>query len=179
MQARQIAHAAARRAATTSGALALPPGALGWLTVLPELAAVWALQAQMVADIAGVYGKQATLDRERMLYCLFRHTAAQAVRDLVVQVGGRFLVQQASVRMLQLAARKIGVRVSQRALGAGISRWLPVIGAAGVAAYAYYDTLQVARSAVELFESDVECLPAPVPLLPSPSPVATIGECAS
>jgi hypothetical protein len=36
------------------------------------------------------------------------------------------------------------------------SRWLPVVGALGVAAYAYYDTGQVAKSAIELFQQDVE-----------------------
>ena len=88
-RARAIASRAAMKAALTAGSLALPPGPLGWLTVLPELLAVWKLQAQMVADIAGIYDKNAYLTREQMIYCLFRHTAAQAVRDLVVRVGER------------------------------------------------------------------------------------------
>ena len=53
-RARVIARSVSRKAAVTAGSLALPPGPLGWLTVLPELVAVWKLQAQMVADIAGV-----------------------------------------------------------------------------------------------------------------------------
>jgi hypothetical protein len=92
-RARAIASRAAMKAALTAGSLALPPGTLGWLTMLPELVAVWKLQAQMVADIAGIYDKNAYLTREQMIYCLFRHTAAQAVRDLVVRVGERILVQ--------------------------------------------------------------------------------------
>ncbi|RYD33679.1 MAG: hypothetical protein EOP87_10570, partial [Verrucomicrobiaceae bacterium] len=55
-RARSIANSAAARAATTAGAMALPPGPLGWATLLPELVAVWKIQSQMVADIAGVYG---------------------------------------------------------------------------------------------------------------------------
>jgi hypothetical protein len=31
-----------------------------------------------------------------MLYCLFRHTDPQAVRDLVSQIGNRFTVQRAA-----------------------------------------------------------------------------------
>jgi len=44
---RELAHRAARKAAIASGSLALPPGVLGWLTIVPELVAVWRIQAQM------------------------------------------------------------------------------------------------------------------------------------
>jgi len=158
-RARSIANSAAARAAVTAGSLALPPGPLGWLTILPELLMVWRIQAQMVADIAGIYGRQAALTRGQMVYCLFRHLAAQAVRDLVVRVGERFLVQHVSVRVLQSVAEKVGVRITQQAIGKGISRWVPVIGALGVGAYAYYDTGQVARTAIELFRHEVEIAP--------------------
>jgi hypothetical protein len=85
--ARKLANAAAAKAALISGGLALPPGPLGWLAILPDLIAIWRLQSQMVADIAALYGQTATLTREHMLYCLFRHAAAQAVRDLVVRAA--------------------------------------------------------------------------------------------
>ncbi len=153
---REIASATAAKAALTAGSLALPPGPFGWLTILPELVAVWRLQVQMVADIAASYGKTAHLTREQMLYCLFRHTAAQAVRDLVVRVGERFLVQRVSLRVLQTIANKVGVRITQRTIGRGVSRWLPVAGALGVGAYAYYDTGQVGRTAIELFEREID-----------------------
>jgi hypothetical protein len=149
---RSIARTAATKAAMTAGGLALPPGPLAWLTIIPELVAVWKLQAQMVADIASVYGTEVQITREQMIYCLFRHTAAQAVRDLAVRVGERMLVQQVSVGALQTIAQHIGVHLTRTAIGKGVSRWLPLVGAVGVGAYAYYDTRQVARTAIELFE---------------------------
>jgi uncharacterized protein (DUF697 family) len=115
--------------------------------------AIWRIQAQMVSDIAAAYGQHASLGREQMLWCLFRHTAAQAFRDLVVRMGDRLLFRQLSATLAERVARRIGVSLSQRAVGAGISRWLPVIGAAGVGAYAWYDTRSVARTAIELFGS--------------------------
>jgi hypothetical protein len=150
-QARTIARAAAARAALTAAGLALPPGPLGWLTVLPELVAVWRLQAQMVADIAAVYGRQSGPSREQMIHCLFRHSLAQAVRDLLARGGGRLLAQEIPVRALQTLAAQLGRSLSRRAIGRSLGRWLPVVGAVGVGAYAYYDTLQVARTARELF----------------------------
>jgi uncharacterized protein (DUF697 family) len=154
-RAREIASTAAAKAALTAGGLALPVGALAWLTILPELIAVWRIQAQMVADIARVYGQRAALTREQMMYCLFRHAASQGVRDLVVQVGERVLIQRATVGALQSTARRIGLRITQREIAKGVAKWLPLIGALGVGAYAYYDTTQVARTAAELFEREI------------------------
>jgi hypothetical protein len=153
---RGIARRAAAKAAVTAGSLAVPPGPLGWLTILPELVAVWKIQAQMVSDLAGVYGKSASLTQEHMLYCLFRHTAAQAVRDVVVRVGERLLVRRVSLQAMQRIARTVGIRVTQRSIGKGIARWLPMVGAVGVAAYAFYDTGQVAGTAIELFENEID-----------------------
>ena len=149
-----IADAAARKAALISGTLALPPGPLGWLTVLPELYAIWRIQAQMVADIAGTYGRRWQLTREQMLFCLFRHAAAHAFRDIAVQVGERWLVGAASLATVRATARRIGVSLTERGIGRGLARWLPVVGAIGVGAYAWYDTRKVARTAIELFSME-------------------------
>jgi hypothetical protein len=145
---------AARRAALAAGAMALPPGPLGWLTVLPEMVGVWHVQAQLVADIARLYGRSATITPEQVMYCLFRHSAAQAVRDLAVRTGERLLVRQASVRAIQAAARKVGVKLTQRAVARAVARWIPVAGAIGVGAYAYYDTREVGRTAAALFAGE-------------------------
>ncbi|WP_426687394.1 hypothetical protein [Rhodanobacter ginsengiterrae] len=154
-EARRLASRAAQRAALTAGSLALPPGPLGWLTLLPELIAIWKIQGQMVSDIAAAYGRHAALGREQMMWCLFRHTAAQAFRDLVVRMGDRLIFRRMSWGVAQRVARQVGVKLTQRTLSKGLSRWLPVVGALGVGAYAYYDTRQVASTAIEMFESEM------------------------
>ena len=156
-----LTRAAARKAAATSGSLALPPGPLGLLTILPDLLAVWRIQSQLVADIAAAYGKTGQLTQEQMLYCLFRHMASQAVRDLVMRAGERWLIQRATLAVLQSVAQRIGLRLSKKMIGAGLSRWLPLVGAAGVAGYAYYDTRQVAATAIALFEVDADFAQTP------------------
>ncbi|MFY7865866.1 EcsC family protein [Roseateles sp.] len=154
-QAAQVAaHDAAKKAAMAAGALALPPGPLGWLTIVPEMAAVWRIQSQLVADIAALYGRTAELGQTQMLYCLFRHTAAQAVRDLAVRVGERMLVRPATTALMQKVVGAVGVQLSQKVLGKSVSRWVPMVGAAAVSAYAYYDTQQVAKAAIEMFERE-------------------------
>ena len=154
-RAQAIGRAAARQASMLASTMALPPGFFGWLTVLPELVGVWKLQSQMVADIAGVYGKSASMDREQMVYCMFKHVSAQLFRDVVVRVGERFLIQRASSAVMQSVVQKLGVKVTQSVLGKGVSRFVPLLGAVGVGAYAYFDTRQVARTAMALFSSDI------------------------
>jgi hypothetical protein len=95
------------------------------------------------------------------VYCLFRHSAAQAVRDLVIRVGERALVKKASFTLIESIAQKIGVKLTRQVIGKGLSRWLPIMGAIGVGAYAYYDTAQVAATAISLFENEIEVQPDP------------------
>jgi len=154
-RAHAISRAAARNASLISGSLSLPPGLLGWLTVVPELIGIWKLQAQMVSDIAAVYGKRKTLGREQMVYCLFKHVSAQLFRDVVVRVGERIVIQQTSLKFLQSLAKTIGVQVSKTVISKGAARFVPILGAVTVGAYAYFDTVQVAKTAVDLFERDI------------------------
>lgn len=154
--ARRLARKAALKAALAAGSLALPTGPLGWLTLLPELRSVWKIQVQLVADIAALYGRKSELTQEQVLYCLFQHSALHAFRDLVVRVGDRFLVRRASALVLQHVVRKLALRITQRIVGKGLARWLPVAGAVGVGAYAYHETSRIAETAVELFSAGVD-----------------------
>ena len=145
---------AAGKASLTAGAFAIPLGPIGWLTILPEMVAVWRIQAQLVVDIAALHGRKPSITREQMIFCLFRHTAAQAVRDLAVRAGERLIVQHVTKTVLKKVAEAIGVKIARRVVGKGLTRWLPVIGVVGVAGYAYFDTAQVGSTALEMFSGD-------------------------
>ena len=171
-RAKEIAQAAKRKAALASAGLALPPGPLGWITMLPEILTVWKIQRQMVADIAAVFGHEATLNREHMLYCLFRHTGAQLFRDLVMRVGERYLVRRVPIRSLYSIANKVGMKITQRSIGRAVSRVIPIAGALGVGAYTWYDTRQVSRTAIDLFSHELATETAPSKSAPVKKPRA-------
>jgi len=156
LRARKLTAEASFKAAAISGTLALPTGPLGWLTILPDLAAIWKLQAKLVADIAAVFGKRGKLTEESIIYCLFRHAAAQVVRDLVTRIGGRLVVQRVSVRLTEDILGRIGVKLVYRVARRRIWQLLPAIGALAVAGYAYYDTEQVGQTAIEFFNKEIE-----------------------
>ncbi|HYF60133.1 MAG TPA: hypothetical protein VEA81_14375 [Burkholderiaceae bacterium] len=152
---RRLARQAARRAAVVSGGLSLPPGPLGMLTLVPDLVAIWRIQSQLVADIAGLHGRSASLSREQMLYCLFRHAASQLLRDVVVRAGQRVVVHRLTSGAMRTLAARLGVQLSGQMVAKAASRWVPGVGAAAVAAYAWWDTERVARTAHELFSRDL------------------------
>lgn len=155
VRAKQIIQAAALKAGATSGGLAIPSGPIAWFTMIPDLLLIWKIQGQMVADIAASYGKTASLGQKEMLYCLFRHAASQAVRDVVLRVGDRYLLRQKTLTTVQHMVRAIAPHITQKAIKGGLGRIIPILGAAGVGAYAFFDTKNVGKTAVELF-SNVE-----------------------
>jgi hypothetical protein len=152
--AERVAKRASLKTAAAAGVLALPPGFVGWLTIAPELYAVWKMQRQMVSDIAGLYGASDRLTREHMLYCLFGHTAAGAFRDVVIRAGERFVVRRAPLSALYAIANKIVLRIAQRGATRMLTRWVPVAGSVGIAGYVYLDTNKVAETAMSLFASE-------------------------
>jgi hypothetical protein len=154
--AQDVMRAAARRAALVSGSLALPPGPIGIATVLPDLYLIWKIQRQMVADLFALYGRTGELTRSSMLYCLFRHAASQVLRDVAVRAGERFVTRQLTGGALRSAMGSLGVTVTQRIAGTTAGRFVPALGAAAVAAYAYWDTMQVAKTAHRLLEGTVD-----------------------
>jgi hypothetical protein len=153
-EAAAIARRAAQRAALLSGSLALPPGPLGLATVLPDIYLIWKTQRQMVADIFALYGRTAELTRTHMLYCLFRHAASQVLRDVAVRAGERLVVRQLSSSALSSILRSLGATMTQRIAGSAAGRWLPVVGAVAVGGYAFWDTMQVAKTARRLLTAD-------------------------
>jgi hypothetical protein len=73
----------------------------------------------------------------------------------MARVGERYFIQAASTPMIRSIAQALGVKVTKNLATKGASRLVPLIGAVGVGAYAYYDTTQVAKTAIELFSREL------------------------
>lgn len=150
---KKLIRQAAVKASLVSATLSVPAGVTGVLTSIPDIAAIWRIQAQLVSDIAATYGKFAQLSREAMVWCLFRHSAAQLVRDIAVHTGSRIVVQKVSFAVLETLLKKIGVKVSTKFLGRAALRAIPAIGALGNGAYSFYDTTEVGKTAASYFKA--------------------------
>ena len=150
---KKLIRQAAVKASLVSATLSVPAGVTGVLTSIPDIAAIWRIQAQLVSDIAATYGKFAMLSREAMVWCLFRHSAAQLVRDIAVRTGSRIVVQKVSFAVLETLLKKIGLKVSTKFLGRAALRAIPAIGALGNGAYSFYDPTEVGKTAAAYFKA--------------------------
>lgn len=150
---KKLIQKACTKSAILSATLAMPAGPLGVMTIVPDLMAIWRIQAQLIADIAASYGKIALLSRETMVWCLFRHTASQIVRDVAVRSGSRIITNKISVSALRALLKKIGVQSSSKIAGRALFRVIPALGAIGSGTYAYYDTREVGKTAESYFKA--------------------------
>jgi len=150
---KRLTQQAGIKAAAVSATLSIPAGLTGVLTSIPDIAAVWRIQAQLVSDIAATYGKVALLSREAMVWCLFRHSAASLLRDLAVRTGSRLVVQKLSFAALEKILQKIGLKISTKMLSRVAIRAIPAIGAIGNGAYTFYDTNEVGKTAAAYFKA--------------------------
>ena len=155
-RAESIVELAAKKSSAIAAGMALPPGPYGMLTVIPDLILCWRIQRQMVSDIAACYGKHPILSQELMAYCLFRHGAETIVSEVVVRVGERYLVRRVPVLIFVHLIQKLSVRISQRFLGRFVSRWIPVLGALAIGAYAYREAKLVGATTIDVFSRDIE-----------------------
>lgn len=140
--------------AAISGGASLVPGPWGMVAVIPEIAAVIRNQLAMIYDIGMAYGKSKVLNKELLAGVLLTAMGSSAGSLLVMQ-GSKVLVKRVSLRVFQRIIVMLAGRITQQALKSAISKWLPVVGAAAMAAWSNYLTRQVGKKAIEIFEKEI------------------------
>lgn len=153
---------ASMKSASISATLSIPAGITGIMSVLPDVLAIWKIQAQLVSDIAACYGKLACLSREAMVWCLFRHSAAKIMKGLAVKTGNRLVLKSLSMSALRSLLTKIGLNISSKVFGKTFMRIIPGLGALGNGAFSYYDTREVGLTAESYFRALADQDPKPV-----------------
>jgi hypothetical protein len=124
---------------------------------LPDLKIILTIQSQLIADIAAAHGRSAELATETMVWCLFRHTASQFLRDQLVRHGQKVAAKTLSRQAVKKILRRAGISLSERVAAKAVSRWIPVVGALGVAGFAWYDTSRIGEWASGFFGQPENC----------------------
>ncbi|MGY1457336.1 TerB family tellurite resistance protein [Luteimonas sp. A534] len=140
--------------AAISGSAGLIPGPFGMLAVVPELLLVIRNQIALIYDIGAAYGQKEIMTRE-LLLGVFVSAAGTSTGSLLVIRGGQVLVRRASLRVLTKVIAMLGGKITQQALKSAISKWLPGVGAAAMAAWTGYLTNQIGKMAMEIFQKDI------------------------
>lgn len=158
----EITKSAAWKTGSISATCSLPGGALGFLTLLPELIMIFRIQGYLIKDIASIYGKDAQMTRELLLFCLFKHGGAQLFRKFIEETGVKILIRPTTVRAFQAVLQKIGLDFTRRVLRKNMTRWVPLAGAAITGSFAYFDTKAIGKNAKEVFSKEIILLPEPL-----------------
>lgn len=137
-----------------SGAASLVPGPFGMLAVIPELGVVIRNQLAMIYDIGMVYGKEDVLNKE-LLAGIFLTAMGVSAASLLLMHGSKVLVKRVTLRVFQKVVVLLAGRITQQALKSAISKWLPGVGAAAMAAWTGYMTLQVGKKAEEILSREI------------------------
>lgn len=145
----------ARANAAISGAAGLVPGPLGMLTILPEILAVTRNQITLVYDIAVANKKDHFMTTES-LAGIFISAFGTSATGLATIQGGKLIVKRSSLRVFQKAIALLGGKITQQAIKAAIGKWLPVVGAAALAAWTHTTTKSVGNKANKLLLLDIE-----------------------
>lgn len=133
-----------------SGGASLIPGPWGMLAVVPELLVVIKNQIQLIYDIGAAYGRKEMISKE-LLLGIFINAAGTGAGSLLVVQGGKVLVRRASLQVMQKAVALLGGRITQQALKSAVSKWLPGVGAAAMAAWTGYLTNRIGEKARDIF----------------------------
>ena len=145
----------ARANAVISGGATLIPGPLGMVATLPELIIIIRNQIAMIYDIGMAYDHGRVLQRELLASILISALGTSSA-TLLTMHGGKILVKRASLRVFQKVIALLAGKVTQQLLKSMISKWLPVVGAAAMAAWANYATHRIGKYALTIFEQQIE-----------------------
>lgn len=141
------------RAANTNAVVAaaanLIPGPLGMVAAVPEILVVLRNQTEMIYDIGVAYGQERFM-RAELVVGLLTNAVGGSTTSLVMVQGGKLLVRRASLRVMQKVIAMLGGQITQRVLKSMIGKWLPVVGAAAMAAWARYTTKQLGEQAASM-----------------------------
>jgi uncharacterized protein (DUF697 family) len=129
------------------------------MTLLPELLLIFRIQGYLVKDIASIYGKDAQLTKELLLFSLFKHGGAHLFRKFIEETGVKIMIRPTTVRAFQVVLQKIGLDFTRRVVRKNLSRWIPFAGAAITGGFAYYDTKAVGSNAKSIFSKEILLLP--------------------
>ena len=153
--AEELTQSAALKTAGISAGLSLPTGLFSIFTILPELFMVYRIQGHLIKDIASLYGKEALVNKELLIYCMFKQTGLHLVERLLEDVGTKIIIRPTTIRFIESLLEKLGMNLSKKLIRTQLLKWLPLLGAALTGGLTYLDTKYVAATASGIFAKDI------------------------
>jgi len=123
----QMTKSASWLAFSISTAAAIPPGPLGWATILPEVIAVTKIQMNLIYKIAQYYEKRGKLNETLVMLIFANEAGVNVGKKVVEKVGRKVIIRALSSKMLRPIIQKIGARIGARITQKMVGRWIPFV----------------------------------------------------
>lgn len=120
---------AARKSFRISAALALIPGPVGFMSILPEAVALTKLQINLIYRIAGHYNRAEMVNKEIVLLILANVLGVAGGEVLIRRIGATLVIKSANTRIVRTLAKRVGTHVIDAAAQKAIGRWVPLASA--------------------------------------------------
>lgn len=140
--------------ALISGGTGLIPGPLGMAASVPEILAIMNNQIKMIYDIAKAHGQDKKINNELIIGILLGSIGGGAIGLITIQ-GGKVMSKRIGARALQKTVAILGGKITQQLAKQMAAKWIPVAGAAAMAAWSKYSTHKIGERAIEIFSRDI------------------------
>lgn len=141
---------------TVSTLSALPPGPIGWLTILPEIIAVTKIQINLIYKIAEYYNKRPVINSTMVMLIFANEAGVNIGKKVLTRVGRKVIIRALGSKAIRPIAQKIGARIGTKITSRLVGRWIPVIIAPIFGAFSKSMTTKIGEEAIALFQEDIE-----------------------
>lgn len=135
--------------ALISGGASLIPGPWGMAAAIPEIVLVSKNQIEMIYDIAKAHGHNEI--NEGLILDVMLSASGQGATALVVVHGQKIVMKRAGARVVQQMVKALGGKITQQVAKSMAAKWIPIAGAAAMAAWSRYSTQKIGEKAKERF----------------------------
>ncbi len=156
---RHITRKTAVKCASLAGASYLIPGKVSYALILPELLLIYRLQAQMIVDIAALYGKDNPMDKTLLFYCLFQGSSSNLFKHLIKDTGKRIIVRPVSIKMIEALILQLSKKIFKKSFSGSFSIFLPFVGLAVSGTLNYLYTTRIGEIASQVFSKEIFVAP--------------------
>ncbi|MCX7999534.1 MAG: hypothetical protein N3A69_11390 [Leptospiraceae bacterium] len=145
----------ALQAAFISASSNFIPSYFGYFASLGEVYLLLKLQASMVKDIAVIFGKEKDLNKDLLLYCLFKNSHPNLWKGFIRFIGTRIILRPTSFSIFTQILKSLQPHIEMKLESNFGKQLFSFFGVLSLSTLSYLDTKIVGRTAIEIFSKEI------------------------
>ncbi len=131
------------------------PSYFGYMVSLVEVFTILKIQARLVKDIAIIFGKEKDLNKDLLLYCLFKNSHPELGSGLIKFLGSRLLFRPTSYSTFCRIIKQINFQKGFKLESRLFKNLFFIFGSIALSSLAYFDTKIVGHTAIQIFSKEI------------------------